>query len=161
MKKYILLICLSFFGESSFCQSSVSYPESFTLLNDFILNKSLFKEEIVDWGSKEGDYGLLWKSDQRSYRVYDLAQFRNRARITILYVVDKDMKLKIVRRIADNYDKEWNDPTKTIKTTEEYYVFDGGSFKRLGSDLKEISNSSNDNIRKEIESLFKAATQSK
>jgi len=159
MRKYTLLLFISFFVESSFCQSEVPYPEGFNLLNDFTLNKSLFKQDIVDWGSKEDDYGYVWKSDQRDYVVYELFQFRNEAEIHTLYVADNNLKCKIARRIANNYDKGWIDTTKTMVKTEEYYLFVDGGFKRLGGDLREINSPSNDTVRKEIESLFKAATQ--
>src|SRR5687767_6832985 len=121
MRNYLKLIAVVLFYQTSFCQSVVAEKDGFQLLNDFEKNKALFLFDVLDWNDKEGDYGIIYKSNEREYLVFNIEQFREKGRSQFIYLTDKELNFKIVKVIEFTYDKKWDEPDKKVSINTEYF----------------------------------------
>jgi hypothetical protein len=156
--RYFLVVVFVFYGEAVFSQSDNPDQEAFNLLNDFELNKNSFVDDILEWNSEEGDYGIAYTSIDRPYLVFGVYRFFEKGRSVFTCLSDKSFNLKIAKAEIYEYDKRWDDPTKKISSKLEYYTYQGEFSRKYDANQKSINASADNSSGIVIKSLFDKVT---
>jgi len=136
--------------------------KDFEFEQDFEANKNQFSQDTLalNGHSTEGDELIVFKSNKRTYKVYDVWFYNEMSKRNATYFVNKSNNIKLVKQTTYIYDKPIYLEGATAKKMVQYFTYNKGDFKYFSNIKLEITDEElKSKKRKELEQLFKTILQ--
>ena len=142
--------------DSPTTETKATIEPDIDLISDFEVNRHIFRTDTFELYNQSTDGGELiaFHSNDKDYIVVDVWLYGETGKLHATFWTDKDLNIKIARRIMYEYDRPYYEGDFKTTETTDHVSFVGNDLSLSESQKKELNEK-----RTEIQKLFKDVTE--